>query len=120
MTLALYRAQLAAHRWGVEWVQRILPAPPARPARRVVCLTTLPTREAARERLATFAAQNGWPLADDPTDVTPRLVLYERADSRPTLEEQIVICPAVVQDKARSTFAAHWTRLVSNLELVAA
>lgn len=109
-----------AHKWGIYRVQRILPAPPARPARRVVCLTTLPTRGAAHEHLATFAAQSGWPLIDDQGDVTPRLMFYERTERRPTLEEQIVLCPAVVLDKARPTFAAHWTRLVSNLELVAA
>ena len=38
--------------------------------------------------------------------MTPRLVLYQRAERRPTVEEQIVICPAVVQEAVPVLVAA--------------
>lgn len=108
----LYQDMLRSQHWGLFRVQRILPEK-GQAARRVQRLGTFADEAAARRALRAAANSQGLRL-DMRDPLTPRLRILERG-TKPTIEEQIVIAPAVVADKAHASFKARWQHEIARL-----
>jgi hypothetical protein len=107
--LADYEQRLNASEWAVYHVRRILPKPPARPARSVRKVW-IGGRQAAPQALEQLAQPYGAVLESEGPH--SRAYLRQRSDvaSYPYVEEFLTIAPAVVVDKQRSSFEAIWRK----------
>ena len=109
---AIYQEMLASSQWAIYHVQRILPAK-GQAARRVQRLGTYADQVAALCALRQTARSRGLTL-DMSDSLTPRLRILERG-AKPTIEEQIVIAPAVVADKSQAGFQRWWEAEIKRL-----
>ena len=99
--------RLNATDWSVYHVRRVLPRPPARPARSVRAVWT-GGRVAALDALTHITRPHG--IAATPDGEHWRAYLRRREDhtARPALEEFFTIAPAVVLDKQRASCETLW------------
>jgi hypothetical protein len=93
--------------WSVYHVRRVLPMPPARPARSVRAVWT-GSRAAALDALAHIARQHGIVATSDSEHWRAYLRRREDRTARSAIEEFFTIAPAVVLDKQRASFETLW------------
>ena len=107
--LANYEQHLNATEWAVYHIRRVLPRPPARPARSVRKLW-VGNREEAVDTLARIAHRHGTLAASDENHWRAYLRRREDRTAYPYIEEFFAIAPALVVDKQRPSFETIWRK----------
>ncbi len=97
-------AQLAHSLWALYRVRRVFHAV-GRADRKVECLAR-GSAAAMQARLVAAAQTHAMPLTAE--DGIPRLYLQPKGAQFPCVEELLVACPAVVEDKGRDSFERGW------------